>query len=172
MPYPVFTAGQGLTAAQLAAMQPAFVRKASNESRTSTTTLQPDAELTVTLLPGRFYRICGLIIYSADVNTDMQLRADMPTNGWWEFSAQSPAASITAATTVTVDLTLRGNGTAFTVGGSNAAGSNAARFTIQYQGVGYSGDGGAMRWTWAPGANTTVAAIMRSGSHIHAEIVS
>lgn len=167
--YPNLYAGQRVTAGLLNSGQATFVRKASNESRTSTTTLADDAELAAPLAAQRFYEISGLIYYSADVNTDLQLRATMPANGWLEFSALTPASSISAATTVTVDLTRRGSGTAFTIGGSNAAGSNSAIFSVHYRGIGYSGDGGNFRWQWAQGTSQTVAAIVRAGSYIRAE---
>ena len=63
--YPNYTAGQKLTAADLAAGQSIIVYKTANTDRASTTTLTDDPELTVTLAAGAVYIIEFYLHYAA-----------------------------------------------------------------------------------------------------------
>lgn len=63
--YPVIPAGSRITAGLLSSMLPVFVRKASDTSRASTTTVTDDPDLTTTLEANAMYRVTFWIHYSA-----------------------------------------------------------------------------------------------------------
>ncbi|NED75284.1 hypothetical protein G3I51_23760 [Streptomyces sp. SID9944] len=65
MPYPTIYAGQRITTALLASMQPIEVYKAGNTDRASTTTFADDPDLTVQLEANAVYRAQFFLHYAA-----------------------------------------------------------------------------------------------------------
>lgn len=76
MPYPVFLAGQGLTAGQLAAMQPQYIVKPAQESVGSSTTLQDDDHLRSPLVAGAVYDVRFLLYAAGNGSTGPTTPAD------------------------------------------------------------------------------------------------
>lgn len=69
MPYPIFLAGQGLRASQLAAMQPRYAVKTATEAVASSTTLQNDDSLTLPLQAGGVYEVEMVLIPAGNGST-------------------------------------------------------------------------------------------------------
>lgn len=63
--YPSIAAGTRITSSLLRSMLPIFVRKGSDTSRSSTTTVADDPDLTIELEANAQYRVCFWIHYSA-----------------------------------------------------------------------------------------------------------
>ena len=164
MPYPEFHAGMRLTAQHLTLMQPVYIRKINNETY-NTDTLHVDAELTTTLEPGLFYELSGVLYVSGPADADMLVRMNMPINGWCEFMCQSPGNGVSTMP-AGMDYTRRGAGSPFSIG---TAGTGTV-LSIHYHGLGYSGDGGTMSWSWCKNTATGADLMVRSGSYIRAQI--
>lgn len=85
--YPVPLAGQRLTASLLRSMLPQTVRKTSDESRASTTTLADDTHLVFAAEVSAVYTMWGWIKYFADNTPDIKMQFTVPTGclGEWAW---------------------------------------------------------------------------------------
>lgn len=165
--YPVFSAGQTLTADLLTKMQPIYVRKASPQTRTNNTTMADDSELFVALDAGIYYDISGVLFWSAASEYDMKVGLSVPANGFAELQLYHLPSS-TAAITGPVSYPLMWSGHTAVFGGP-VAGEAVWKLAAGYRGLVYGGDGGNFRWRWAQNVSGGVGSVMGSGSYIRAQ---
>lgn len=86
MVYPVWAAGQRITASMLTAMQPLTVVKTADESLTNNTTLQNDDELFLSLAANATYQVDGWIQYTASSTGDIKVDATIPSGATMTWS--------------------------------------------------------------------------------------
>lgn len=131
-----------------------FAIKASDESVTSSTTLQDDDDLTVTLEANSTYAIeFHIIAYSASAGVNFQWKFEAPSGifsgqsseqtGNYYFDTYSPAISLTVAL--------------------NSEDLNIFRITAAT-----AGTGGAFKLTWAQNSSSTWAMIVKADSWVRA----
>lgn len=85
-PFPIFPAGNEPSAGQMQALLPLQVRKGSNQSIPSSTTLQNDSALFVTVLANATYDVSTFLVYDADTAGRFQVGFYGPTGfllDWW-----------------------------------------------------------------------------------------
>ncbi|MFI8360704.1 hypothetical protein ACIGD1_11150 [Streptomyces sp. NPDC085612] len=96
--YPTYYAGQILTADLLAASQPNTVFKASDETVTSSTTLQDDNHLILPLAANAVYTVQGCLFYDGQYNAgNIKLTWSLPASATIFWSANGPATGGAAA---------------------------------------------------------------------------
>lgn len=135
-----------------------FKERSSDLSRTSTTTLADDTELTATLLAGVVYKCEALLIYTASTAGDFKFQFVVPASG--SFNAASHALpSGSTGNTGTVSLDLQVESSAF-VGG----GSGATVMTVKVFAKVWSGSGGTFKLQWAQGTSDGTATILKQNS--------
>ena len=79
MPYPVYTAGQRLTAALLSAMQPIVVQMSADQSVTNSTTLTNVTELTFSMAASAKYELVVMIYATGSTTGDLQTNWVVPS---------------------------------------------------------------------------------------------
>src|SRR4051812_4149501 len=84
MPYPVWQPGMRVTAGLLAGMQPLVMRKTSDKSIASSTSVVADAEMVVALAAGAVYTFAGFLKYSGP--GDLQIDWSGPSGVLGEYS--------------------------------------------------------------------------------------
>jgi len=163
LPYPVFYAGQRLTAGLLRESQPTFVYKTADESRAQTTFATPDAQLSVPLRGGVRYELSGVIFYSADANCDLQMSSSHTFDGG--LQVYYPPVGQTGSSGST---NYARSSSSFNAAGATA-GSNTAILAVAYRGMIRTSGDSTFQWQWAQVTSGTVATIVRAGSYIRAE---
>jgi hypothetical protein len=162
MPLKDFTHLERLSAADMNRyfMQQAHVIKGSDESVTSSTTLQDDNELFLSVSAGANYWVQGFIIYSADAAGDLKISFSGPTGS--TFSYVSDAIGSTATSSVsTVSRSLQSLGSTPSPGGVGS-GTNVVFMPKGVLQVG--GTAGTLRLQWAQLASSAVATTVRARS--------
>ncbi|WP_327073442.1 hypothetical protein OG196_16220 [Kitasatospora purpeofusca] len=122
MPYPVWLAGQRITAARLAAMLPAVAVKTAFQQVASSTTLVNDTHLVLPLEAGATYLLDGGIYYDGEYSAG-DLRADWSvpsgTAMRWAINGPAPGGGAAFASNSSVPGTHLEAGT-YGLGGVNA----------------------------------------------------
>lgn len=120
MPYPVFTAGQRVTAASLNAGKIEFVTNSAGAQTNTTTTFANATGLSFAVEASARYRIHVLIGYDAPTATDIKFDWSMPTSATTarncEYLAQGTATNIDS----NMAKIRRGATTAVVAGGPNS----------------------------------------------------
>jgi len=178
--YPTFLAGQRITASLLASSQVQVVRKASDTSRSSTTTTTADPELQFSLAANGVYIWWGWIKYDASTAGDIALDFSGPSGllGEWRgigpgitrvisaTDAASPAFSVDTIQTTGYMLRVETNDVtaARTFGG---LGTGTTPMTIDIKGTLRNG-ATAGTWTldWAQRASDATATTIYTDSWI------
>jgi hypothetical protein len=160
--YPTLYAGQKLTAALLAAMQPYTIYKAADESVTSSTTLQDDNHLILPLAAGATYTIEGGLFYDGQFNAgNLKLTWTLPALATIFWSANGPATGGAAAfgsqAVTSGNVTI---GTYGTGGSKTTASINGTVTTF--------GTAGNMTLRWAQDAVHATATTIYAGSWLRA----
>lgn len=163
MPYPVFVAGQRLTAGLLTEMQPVTVRKLASQQIASSTTLANDNELFVTLEAGATYEMNGLFLYAAHSSGDFKIGFAGPTNSLIEYTAYGLLSGSTG-TSGNVSFVHYWFGNQPIFGGAGAENTTALAATVR--GFISAGDGGIFRLQWAQGTSQLVATILKVNSFL------
>lgn len=97
--YPIYAAGQRITAALLRSAQPQAVRKMADEPRSATTTLADDTHLLFAAEANAVYTMWGWIKFFADPTPDIKMQFTVPTGclgewGWVMPGQLSAAGSV------------------------------------------------------------------------------
>lgn len=92
--WPFYTAGQELTAADLAAGQPLIAYKTASTDRSSTITFSDDPELTFTLAANAVYIVEMYLFYAGNTGL-MRTRWTVPTGATGNRSAMGPGSTST-----------------------------------------------------------------------------
>lgn len=124
--YPVFLAGMTLTAAKLVASQADIVTKGTTESVTSSTTLQNDDELFLSVEANATYIMEAYIAHSSPTAADIKIGFTGPasaTMAWGGVGVATISTSSAAATEM--ETRLRTISEALSFGGAASSGTTA-----------------------------------------------
>jgi len=135
-----------------------FKERTSDLSRTSTTTLADDTELTTTLLAGTVYKFDALLLYTASTAGDFQFQFVVPAGGSLNAAAHAlPSGSTGASGVVSLDRMVE---SAAFIGG----GSGTTVMTARVFGKVWSNAGGTFKLQWAQGTSDGTATILKQNS--------
>lgn len=161
--YPLVYAGQTVTAELAQSWIPTHVVKASDESVTSSTTLQDDDEIQFTVEANATYRVSGVVWFGADPAGDMKLAFAGPTSAtfvWVGMSGNSAAAAVT--TSVHIDQQ--------TISSSLVLGGVTANTTIlaaPLDGIlTVSSTAGTFKMQFAQNSSSATATTVKAGSYV------
>lgn len=158
--YPVYFAGQRLTATLLSSGLPLIARKNADEGLNNNITVQPDDDLFVSVAAGASYIVEGWLIYSAASNTpDLRINYTYPSGA--TFTRTDWGAP--PASTSTNDVVEMSVATTADVG--RAAGTTQRSVLIRGDLV-VGGTAGTFRVTWAQVTSDANTLSMKTGSHI------
>lgn len=162
MPYPTWSAGQRVTAAQLAAMLPTVVVKAADEAVTSSTTLQDDNHLILALEANATYTVEGVLFYDGQFNAgNLKLTWSLPSGATFLWGVSAPAtggaAAFASQAVTTGNLSVGTYGT----GGSKTTCRISATVVT-------SGTAGSMTLRWAQDASHATATTIYAKSWLRA----
>ncbi len=135
-----------------------YKERGSNLSRTSTTALADDTELSVTLLAGVVYVVDAVLFYTASTTGDFRFQWLVPTGGSLNAACHAlPSGSTGNSGVVSLDRQVEGS--AF-IGG----GSGATVMTVRLSGKVWSGSGGTFKLQWAQSVSDGTATILLQNS--------
>lgn len=156
MPYPDWRAGQRVTAALLAAAQPATVVKAASQPVTSSTTLVNDNHLLLAVAANATYALTGFLDYDGAFGAGgLKVGWTLPFSATLRWGLRGNVVADTtqkfAANTVTQASTL-------SVGTYGTGGSHSSAHLIGHLTVGSTA--GSVQLRWAQDASNAVATTM------------
>ncbi|WP_157251132.1 hypothetical protein [Nonomuraea typhae] len=154
MAFKTFGVNEYLTSADVNAYltQQQVARKTSTESVTSSTTLQDDNDLFMTLSASTNYWLDGILITDGAVGGDFKLQFVLPS-GWIRWIANGPVSGATATVTDT-DRNWKVTATS-TVMGTIASGTSSIVHVAGILRIGTSG--GTFKLQWAQGTSSGTA---------------
>jgi len=157
----VFTAGMRLRASHLTAMQPLYVRKVTDESLVSSTTLQDDNSLLLPVEANAVYELDAVIYYSTRSDTDIKMQWTLPS-GFMEWIAYGLASGATGTSgSVVFERQFLSSTPVF--GGAGA--ENSTFLSVSVKGSIHIGTTpGNMRLRWAQNVSNATATIVRGDS--------
>jgi hypothetical protein len=157
--YPAIAAGQRITASLLTSMLPVFVTKAADEPATSSTTLQNDDELFLTLSASATYALDGYLITAGATVTTGDLKIDwtVPSGTTMKYTSFGVVVSSPA---VQYEATVNASSTARPIGtnGSSDMGVPVRAVIIT------STTAGTLQLRWAQNTSSATPTIIRAGS--------
>ena len=162
--FPTIYAGNRLTSGLLMSMMPTFALKTASTSRTATTTLVNDPDITFSVVANARYTVQGLLLFSADPAADLKIGWTAPTNAnfQWSMIGQPTTASAGSGSVITdgQDLT----STSFGLGGVT---SNAKVMTAQLRGyLTISATPGTFALQWAQSISNAAATSLLAGTSV------
>jgi len=169
MALPAFAAGDILTAADLQTLQSRSVVKVATESVTSSTTLQNDDELVLSLPANTTWEFETLIFYDGDItNGDLACAYTFPAGATVSVGGVGPANNVTSGIGSGEWTGYPGDATSPTATffgyGTIAAGT---WLTILHSGViVLAGAAGSLQFQWAQRASSATAVRVAAGSRI------
>ncbi|MFG2002291.1 hypothetical protein ACGFNU_24375 [Spirillospora sp. NPDC048911] len=160
MPYPTFTAGQRLTAALLAAMQPLEAIKTSDQVVTNSVVLVDDTQLALPLVGGASYRGRLVLYYSAEDTGDLDYAWAVPagTIGRRGLIGPDPTSGVGVSLIAAQSRVSGSFATEFTLGGADAVHRVAIENILITPGVSGNLQLRFAQGTAAAGTNATVLA--------------
>ena len=162
--FPTIYAGQRLTSGLLMSMMPQWALKTASTSRSATTTLASDPDITLSVTANARYIVQGLLLFAADPTADLKIGWTAPTNAnfQWSMIGQSTAATAGSGSVITdgQDLT----STSFGLGGVT---SNAKTMTAQLRGYLTVGStAGTFALQWAQSTSSATATQLLAGTSV------
>lgn len=163
--YPQWTAGEDATADKLNSMLPLTAWKTATESVTSSTTLQNDDELFLTVEANATYIMDLLLLHDSDATAagDVKIGWSAPasaTMNWGVHGANTAATSSTGVTSVNMQTRIISEVAAF--GGGDSTGTTALAKGVLVT----AGTAGTFRLQWAQETSNAVASNVRVGSYL------
>lgn len=161
MGFKIFSVNEYLSSSDVNAYcaQQQFVRKTSDESVTSSTTVQDDNELSMTLNANTNYWVDGHLITDGAVGGDVKLQFVVPS-GTIRWLANGPVVSATGTVT-DVNRNFQVGSSPVTLG-TIASGTNSVILIFGIVRVGASG--GTFKLQWAQGSSSGTATRVRTNS--------
>lgn len=158
---PVFATNDVPTAAQVNDwfVNINFARKTVQEDLASSTTLQNDDQLFVTVAAGAAYRVSGILIYRAQTGGDIKIGWTAPGAAVFNYTANGLD---NAATLYTGDQSAAFNLAAAPIFG----GVGASDTPILVEGLLVTSSGGTFQLQWAQGTSNVGATSMMTGSFL------
>lgn len=140
-------------------IQSSHVIKTSNESVTSSTTVQNDDQLFLQVEANTNYWFMGLFIYTGDAAGDFQVKFSSPSGSTLKWLSDALGAGATTTSDI-VSRTMQGtsSGPAFgCITGSDAIGIPKGLLQV-------GSSGGTFRLTWAQSVSSGTATTLKTGS--------
>jgi hypothetical protein len=142
-----------------------FARKTATESVTSSTTLQDDDELTVTVEADSVYVVTAVLQYDAATAGDIKFAFSAPASATLDWAATvAPTTSTTATAPGTVNFNGSDISTTYGAGGIGA-GSRLSATAVGLLVV--AGTAGTFKLQWAQFASSATATRVFAGSFLH-----
>jgi hypothetical protein len=162
VPYPVWTAGQRVTAGLLSKMQTNLVRKLADQSITNSTTFANATDLAVILDANATYLLKLRASYSASTTGDIKFTWTAPSGAVVQRYVLGPATGVTDTTAATVQMRRRST-TASPAGGDGTANFSTYQEDLSVQ----TTVGGAVQLQFAQNTiDATNATTLRADSYI------
>lgn len=141
-----------------------FARKTADESVTSSTTLQDDDHLTVSVSASAVYQIEMALIYDGDQTTgDLKFQFSAPSGSAFSYGMLSPHTDQTSTTASAVKITEQTLAAASTLGCFGSGTNVVARaFGLLVTG----GTSGTFKLTWAQNGSSATATRLRTNSYL------
>lgn len=156
-----FSSGMKLTSARLNALVPTLAQKTSTESVTSSTTLQNDDQLAVSVLANAGYRLTAVIRYDGVTGGDIKIGWTGPSGCAFDYAANALG---TAAVVYTDDQQFPGNISSTPTFGAVGVGTTAS---IHIEGlVEVGATSGTLQFQWAQGTSNATATRVLGDSYI------
>lgn len=166
-------AGEDLTAATLQALfaelRPVFAYKTADETVTSSTTLQTDDHMTITLVANTVYVVRNVFFIAGDDAADLKVNYTIPTGvtGWMGQTALfAPAGASTASDANMVAYAVSGTALAFDLSIGIADTNFVTALVEGLMEVGSSG--GALTTRWAQVTSSGTGTTVKRGSFLEA----
>lgn len=162
--FPTIYAGQRVTADLLAQMTPTFAVKTATTTRSATTTITNDPDLTFTLTASTRYLVQGLLLFSADPAGDFKMGWTAPTGATfqWSMIGQPTSASAGSGSVITDGQDLTSNN--FGLGGVT---DNTKTMTAQLRGyLVLSTTPGTFALQWAQSVSSANATKLLAGTYL------
>lgn len=170
-------AGRKLTAATLRALiselRPLCAYKTADETVTSSTALQDDDFMTVTLVANTVYVVRNVFFIAGDDAADLKVNYTVPsgTTGWMGQTALfAPAGASTASDANMVAYAVSGTALAFDLA-IGIADTNFVVATVDGL-MEVGGTGGAMTTRWAQVTSSGTGTTLKRGSYLLAQMVA
>ena len=173
---PTFTPGQIPTADVLQDLVPLYARKTADESVTSSTTLQNDDELAVTVSAGGIYTLDAFILFTGNETGDFQCRFTFPSGSTLHFAAYAPAPGDagfnTGGSAGNVEFFARQNTTSSPSGVIIYSGSTAQVHLRLVGTLVVGSSAGTLQFQWAQNTSNGTATTVKAGSWLKLDNVS
>lgn len=142
-------------------IQQQHVVKPSDESVTSSTTLQNDDHLVLPVTANTLYFVQGMLIYTGNTSGDMQFQWTGPSGATFDWASDA----LPSGATTTTDQVSR---TALTFANvAPVAAITGSTATVPFKGVlSVGSSGGSFRIKWGQFASNATATVMKAGSYI------
>jgi hypothetical protein len=167
MAAPDFTAGRPPTAAELQFLVPLFVRKTSNQSVTSSTTLVNDSALVLPMLASVTYELTAQLFYIGNDTGDIKVTFTQPTGSTlsWGPIGASQAAVTGSATAGTGEWWGTNVNTTASPTTSMPMGGSTSDLHMVIRGiVVVSATAGNLQLQWAQNTSNGTATTVKAGS--------
>lgn len=141
-----------------------FARKTADESVASSTTLQDDDHLTLSVAASAFYQAELFMIFDGDATTgDLKIQFSAPAGAAFSYGTLSPHTDQTSTTSSTMKVAEQTLAAASTYGcmgsGTNIIGRASGLLVT-------SGTAGTFKLTWAQNGSTATATRLRANSYL------
>ncbi|ROO82572.1 hypothetical protein EDD29_0052 [Actinocorallia herbida] len=144
-----------------------FIRKSSNQSLPSSTTMQNDSALRLTIEPQTRYRFHLMLAYGVRSDTDGKVKFAVPANATMDWVISSKAGAGQAdGNSGTPAWDLLDQGSEPRIGGWTT--NNTSKMGAILQGSIWSGDGGDVILQWAQDTSNATPMIVYAGSTFEA----
>lgn len=143
---------------------PVIRRKTSDETVTSSTTLQDDNDLTIPVAASEVWVGRVVVFYDAVTAADISLSIDVPSGATLAFSVAGPGATASGDPDVS-RFRMRNTAGAFGLGGLGAG--TIAVGTIEFY-VANSTTPGNIKLQWAQASSNATGTVVKIGSHLTA----
>lgn len=166
MPTVVGVIGTGIS---IPAWIPRYALKTGNESVTSSTTLQDDDQLTLTVAANKTYSFDGKLIISGATAGDFRWAFTFPAGATFALGGYglAAAATTTSGDVETTTFPSAVSGTLISTFGVSATGSGVHIFGLLTTGA----NAGSITLQWAQGTSSGTPTVVSAGSHLRLEEV-
>lgn len=159
--YPDIKAGQDITADLLNSMLPLIATKDATESVTSSTTMQNDDELFVSVVANATYIVQMFLLHDSATAGDIKIGFSSPTDSVFAWGVHGANTTNTSSAAVSsVNMTLQTTTATVSFGGGGSTGTAAfVAGTLTT-----AGTAGTFRFQWAQDVSSATASNVRQGS--------
>lgn len=174
--YPVLSAGQRITAALLTSMLPITVIKPGDTTRTSTTTVADDPDLTLALEANATYLVEFFIIMGAetdeDFKSDWNVTGSTTPTGFKGVLGPGSTVADSNADNIAMRAGVHGFGTDITYSGTRSATLNNQFCSVREWGYVITTTTANIAYRWAQGTSGTTGTILAAGSTLLARRIA